>query len=311
MTAGMKKKALAMAVLTTALWSGSYIFNKLAFQQGIGPLTLSGLRYLLASLLLSVPDIGKKQADGQAPPFKAVILLGLLGYAAAQGLQYMGQSYLTPTQSSLFLAAGNTTCVLLVDRFWLRENQGWRDLGGMLLMILGIILYYFPFDGAGFSAAGTLFMVLSSVGYALNLTFNRSLLKSSRVAPRLLAARPMLFGSLVMLAFGLSLEGLPVITGRLLLILLYLSAVSGALGFFLWTKSQAHLSAFESSSVNNLMLIETALLDLLVFGRHFSLVQAAAILTVFISVVWIQLKRRNPGAAKTERAGRRRTDGLP
>lgn len=295
MTEGIKKKALAMAVLTTALWSGSYIFNKFAFQQGIGPLTLSGFRYLLASLLLSLPDIGKKQAAGQAPPFKAVILLGLLGYAAAQGLQYMGQSYLTPTQSSLFLAAGNTTCVLLVDRFWLRENQGWRDFGGMLLMLLGIILYYSHFDGAGFSAAGTLFMVLSSVGYALNLTINRSLLKSSCVAPRLLAARPMLLGSLVMLAFGLSLEGRPVITGRLLLILLYLSAVSGALGFFLWTKSQAYLSAFESSSINNLMLIETALLDLLVFGRHFSFVQAAAILTVFISVVWIQFKRRKPG----------------
>ena len=295
MTEGMKKKALALAVLTTALWSGSYIFNKFAFQQRIGPLTLSGFRYLLASLLLSLPDIGKKQATGQAPHFKAVILLGLLGYAAAQGLQYMGQSYLTPTQSSLFLAAGNTTCVLLVDRFWLRENQGWRDFGGMLLMILGIILYYSPFDGASFSAAGTLFMVLSSVGYALNLTFNRSLLKSGRVAPRLLAARPMLLGSLVMLAFGLSLEGRPVITGRLLLILLYLSAVSGALGFFLWTKSQAYLSAFESSSINNLMLIETALLDLLVFGRHFSFVQVAAILTVFISVVWIQFKRRKPG----------------
>lgn len=298
MTAGMKKKALAMAVVTTALWSGSYILNKLAFQQGVGPLTLSGLRYLLASLLLSVPDIGNRQTAGQAPPLKAVILLGLLGYAAAQGLQYMGQSYLTPTQSSLFLAAGNTLCVLFVDRFWLRENQGWQDLGGMMLMILGIILYYSPFDGAGFSAAGMLFMVLSSVGYALNLTLNRSLLKSSRVTPRLLTARPMLLGSLVMLAFGLSLEGLPVITGRLLLILLYLSVVSGALGFFLWTKSQAHLSAFESSSVNNLMLIEIALLDLLIFGRRFSAVQMAAILIVFVSVLWIQLSKRRPEAGK-------------
>ncbi len=29
-----------MAVLTTLLWSGSYILNKLAFHGGIGPLTL-------------------------------------------------------------------------------------------------------------------------------------------------------------------------------------------------------------------------------------------------------------------------------
>lgn len=48
----MKRKAFVMAVVTTLLWSGSYILNKLAFQGGIGPLTLSGLRYLLASLFL-------------------------------------------------------------------------------------------------------------------------------------------------------------------------------------------------------------------------------------------------------------------
>ncbi len=291
----MKKKALILAVLTTMLWSGSYILNKLAFQGGVGPLTLSGLRYLLASLLLSVPDIGRRKGTGpKAPPIKTAILLGLFGYAAAQGLQYVGQSYLTPTQSSLFLSAGNTLCVLLVDRLWLRENQGWRDLGGMLLMVLGIILYYSPFDSSGFSAAGMFFMALSSVGYALNLTFNRSLLKNTGVEPRLLAARPMFFGSLVMLLIGLLLEGLPVITGRLLLILVYLSGISGALGFFMWTKSQAALSAFESSSVNNLMLIEIALLDLLVFRRSFSIVQAAAVLIVFCSVLWIQLKKKRP-----------------
>lgn len=32
----MKRKALLMAVLTTVLWSGSYIVNKLAFQGGAG-----------------------------------------------------------------------------------------------------------------------------------------------------------------------------------------------------------------------------------------------------------------------------------
>ncbi len=294
----MKRKALLMAVLTTVLWSGSYILNKLAFQGGIGPLTLSGLRYLLASALLSLPDIGKKGGVKRAPPFKAAVLLGLLGYAAAQGLQYVGQSYLTPTQSSMFLSMGNTLCVMLADRASLRENQGWRDLAGMLMMILGITLYYIPFDASGFSAPGLLFMALSSVGYALNLTMNRSMLRNTPVEPRLLAARPMFFGSIVLLAFGLALEGAPVLTGRLLLILVYLSGISGALGFFLWTKSQSVLSAFQSSSINNLMLIEIALLDLLFFGRSFSPLQAAAVLTVFLSVLWVQLKKRQPSPVK-------------
>jgi drug/metabolite transporter (DMT)-like permease len=76
-----------------------------------------------------------------------------------------------------------------------------------------------------------------------------------------------------------------------MLILLYLSVVSGALGFTLWTRSQAALTAFESSGINNLMLVEIALMDFLAFGRSFSVLQIAAILIVFISIVSIQTRR--------------------
>lgn len=49
----MRRRALVLAVLTTLLWSGSYIVNKFAFAKGIGPLTLSGLRYTLGGLALA------------------------------------------------------------------------------------------------------------------------------------------------------------------------------------------------------------------------------------------------------------------
>ena len=110
----MRRKAIAMAVLTTVLWSGSYILNKLAFQEGIGPVTLSGLRYLFASLLLIRPARARR-ISYEPIPLKMIVLLGFLGYALAQGFQYLGQAYLTPTQSSLFLSVGNTSLIMLVD----------------------------------------------------------------------------------------------------------------------------------------------------------------------------------------------------
>lgn len=284
----MKRKALLMAVVTTVLWSGSYILNKLAFAEGIGPLTLSGIRYLLASLFLFLPGAGKRQGGKSTLSPLIFLLLGLLGYAAAQGMQYVGQTYLTPTQSSLFLSAGNTMAVMLVDRLWLRENQTGRDLAKLLFLVAGICLYYYPWDAGNLSLPGLLFMALSSIGYALNTTFNRRLLTSGRADARTLTARPMLFGALILLAAGLVVEGVPVITGKLLLILMYLSGLSGALGFYLWTKSQAHLTAFESSGINNLMLIEIALMDFLLFHRSFSILQGIAILLVFAAIVSIQ-----------------------
>ncbi len=286
----MKRKALLMAVVTTVLWSGSYILNKLAFQGGIGPLTLSGLRYLLASLLLLSLGKGKKQTKSSPLSFYMIILLGLLGYAIAQGLQYVGQSYLTPTQSSLMLSCGNTLLVMLVDMLWLKENHSWRDIIKLLFLIAGISLYYYPWDAGSISYAGVVFMLLSSVGYALNMTINRRLLLTRHTDAKSLTAQPMFAGAVVLLIAGLIIEGIPVITGRLLLILAYLSIVSGALGFYLWTKSQIHLTAFESSSINNLMLIEIALMDFFVFRRTVSYLQIVAVIVVLASIIAIQRK---------------------
>ena len=284
----MKRNALFMAVITTVLWSGSYILNKLAFQGGIGPLTLSGLRYLLASLLLFGLGRGKKQGSNHILPLRMIILLGFLGYAVSQGLQYVGQSYLTPTQSSLFLSVGNTMFVIMVDRIWLRENQTKQDLVKLLFLLSGISLYYYPWDAANLSVPGMICMVLSSVGYALNMTLNRRLLTARRTDARKLVAQPMLAGAVILTSVGLAVEGMPVMTGRLLLILGYLGCISGALGFYLWTKSQLHLTAFESSSINNLMLIEIALMDFFIFNRSFNTIQIIAVLVVFASIVSIQ-----------------------
>ena len=104
----------------------------------------------------------------------------------------------------------------------------------------------------------------------------------------MLVCGPMLAGGLTLLAAGLLLEGLPRLSAELLLSLVYLSGVSGALGFSLWTASQKALTAFESSGINNLMLVEIAAMDALFFGRTFTVTQMLAIAVVFLAIVWIQ-----------------------
>ena len=163
----------------------------------------------------------------------------------------------------------------------------------------GILLYYYPWAGP-FSAAGLAFMLLSSVGYALNMTLNRRLLTSRNLDARELVAKPMLFGAAVLLAAGIAVEGIPPVTWRLILILCYLSGLSGALGFYLWTRSQASLTAFESSGINNLMLVEIALMDFFVFHRSFS---AAA-----DRRGPRDLRRRSCRSRKKEQRGKSQTD---
>ena len=63
------------------------------------------------------------------------------------------------------------------------------------------------------------------------------------------------------------------------------------LGYTDVDKSKQELTAFESSSINNLMLIEIALMDFVFFKRSFSAIQMVAILIVLVSILSIQRKK--------------------
>lgn len=96
--------AVALALFVTFLWSTSYILNKWAFAEGIGPLTLAGLRYGLAACTLGVVRIiSRDAATGPRPSWAVLAGLGIAGYLVAQGGQYVGQYYVTPTQASMVL----------------------------------------------------------------------------------------------------------------------------------------------------------------------------------------------------------------
>jgi drug/metabolite transporter (DMT)-like permease len=44
--------AVLAAILVTLLWSSSYFLNVVAFNEGISPMTLAGLRYTIAAVVL-------------------------------------------------------------------------------------------------------------------------------------------------------------------------------------------------------------------------------------------------------------------
>lgn len=292
----MKKSALAAATLTTLLWSGSYIVNRLAFAEGIGPLTLSGLRYFTASLVLMLALRETNPERPALPLFKA-FCIGLVSYVMGQGFQYIGQSYLTPTMASMILNGGMILFIVLIDRIQLRESVNKSVYVKVMLLLGGMLLYFSPWGAVPqrISAPGVLFMAMASLGAALNVTINRYMLKNRNVRIKELSVRPMFFGGTVMLLAGVLSEPMPLWSGKLALFIAYLSLVSGATGFALWVWSQQFLTSMQSGSINTAMLIEITLLDVLLFSRVVSGVQWVGIGAVFIAIVAIQVTRDGDG----------------
>lgn len=285
----MKSRALAVAFLTTLLWSGSYIVNKIAFAQGVGPLTLSGMRYTLGGLTLMLV---LRKETGKSLPVKLGLMQGMLCYLIGQGFQYIGQSMTNPTMASLILNSGLVLVIVAVDRIRLHEAPGKSTYWKAALLIGGMVAYYYPWNGSDpVPLEAWLILGLAAVGAGMNVALNR-LRFMQGYERRTVTVLPMFFGGLMMLSAGLLTEALPVFTWKLALCVGYLAFISGAMGFGLWIWSQQTLTAVQSGAINNAMIIEIAVMDVLFFGRALGLWQWMGILIVFISINLLQMNEK-------------------
>lgn len=283
----MKARALAIAIFTTILWSGSYIVNKVAFAQGIGPLTLSGLRYTIGGLALMLVIRPEK---GKPLPVKLGLFQGLLCYLVGQGFQYIGQSMTDPTVSSLILNSGLVLVIVAVDRIRLHEAPGKSTYWKAALLIAGMAVYYSPWSGGAdvsIPVKAVVVLVLAAIGAGMNVALNRVRFVQG-YERRTVTVLPMFFGGLMMLAAGLLTEQTPAFNWTLVACVAYLALGSGATGFGLWVWSQQTLTAVESGAINNLMIIEIAIMDVLFFSRVLTAWQWAGILIVFAAINLLQ-----------------------
>lgn len=285
----MKARALAIAIFTTLLWSGSYIVNKVAFAQGIGPLTLSGMRYTLGGLALMLV---LKTEKGKPLPLKLGLMQGALCYLIGQGFQYIGQSMTVPTISSLILNSGLVLVIVIVDRIRLHEVPGKSLYWKTALLIIGMLVYYYPWTGGeSVPLKAWIILIIAAIGAGMNVALNRVRFIQG-YERKTVTVLPMFFGGLMMLASGLATEAFPGFTWQLAACICYLAFISGATGFGLWVWSQQTLTAVESGAINNLMIIEIALMDVLFFGRVLGTWQWAGILVVFLAINLLQFNKR-------------------
>ena len=286
---GNNTKALAAAVLTTVIWSGCYIVNKLAFAEGISPLTLMGIRYTFAGLILAT--VMRKPGTGKKMPVRYAVIQSVIAYLIGQGLQSIAQKMLVPTVSALVGNASTIIIITVADYFILKEHPKSGTFVKLLLMVSGMLLYYQPWTETGgqIGIGGAILMTLASVALAANTYMNRYMLKHEGVEHVSLTVYPMLFGGVMLLITGLLTGGVPAFTWKLFFCVLYLTLAGSALAFALWVWSQQTLSAPQSAAINSGVIIEIAFLDMLVFNRKLNLMNWLGIVCVFAGIVWLQL----------------------
>jgi drug/metabolite transporter (DMT)-like permease len=296
--AAFHRRALAAALAVTVLWSSSWVLIRVGLRHDrLPPLTFAGLRYVTAAAALWAAVALNRTARGQLATLTRrsagqLAVLGLVFYALTQGAQFVAIDSQPVATSSLFLTLTPLLVGLSSGRL-LREQPGRAQAAAAVLVPVGAAAYFTGTLGA--TPAGLAACAVALAANAGGSLLGRGINRDATTAPLVTTTVSMTIGAVVLLAAGAGAEGWPVLSGQAVAIIAWLAIVNTAVAFTLWNFSLRHLTAGQSSVVNNAMLPQIGLLGWVFFGEAPGPWQWAGMFLVSAGVV-IGQHRSRPGA---------------
>ncbi len=264
--------AILQALFVTLLWSTSWVLIKIGLQD-LPALTFAGLRYVLAFLCL-LPVLvfsghGKSLRSLALGDWARLVLLGLVLYTATQGAMFLSLAYLPAVTVSLVLNM-TTIVVALFGILLLSERPTVLQFAGVALNAVGLVIYFVPAAWPEGEFFGLLVAIVALAANAGASLLGRSVNRRGVVHPLVVTSVSMGAGAAALLGIGILVQGFPSLTVVHWGIIAWLAVVNTALAFTLWNLTLRHLSAIESSIINNTMLIQIAVLAWLFLGEALS-----------------------------------------
>jgi drug/metabolite transporter (DMT)-like permease len=142
--------AALQALLVCFVWSTSFIITKYLYGQGIGPVTLTGLRFALAGLVLLPVWVRRRRTVHTGKPAdskvaaRLLILLGLAGYAINPLGYNIGLTVLDASWVAVLLGVNNSLQVLIWSALLLRERPTRLQLGAIAVAIVAVVGFQTP-----------------------------------------------------------------------------------------------------------------------------------------------------------------------
>ncbi len=202
--------AFLQILTTTMIWGTTYVLVRIG-QADLGPMTLAGIRYTLAGLiLLPILKTRKIHIRDYKKNFWQLALLGLLSFTIANGSSGFALEYL-PSNTVAFVTSLSAPLVLLFSIFFLSEIPNVIQIAGVGLSIVGLLMYFPPQDLA-FDNPGYWFLLVSLLGFAFYTILGRFVARSGDVPFLIQTSIPFIIGGGLLLILALVFEGMPVFT---------------------------------------------------------------------------------------------------
>lgn len=289
-------RAVLLALLVTFLWSSSFVLIKFGLEDGLPPITFAGLRYSFGFLTLLLLVLLNKNHREQIitvsrKMWLKLILLGILFYTITQGANFLGLSLLPANTVSLIYNFG-PLFIAFASGFVIKENPSIIQWFGVLLSIIGALIYFLPLNSTSGSNLGYLVAVIGMLACGYSSLLGRHINLDSGLSPVVVTTISMGIGGLLLLIIGGVTQGFGKLSLSQWLIIGWLAIANTAFAFTLWNTALHTLTAVEASIINNTMLIQVAILAWLFLDEALNTKQIIGILFVVTATVIVQLHRR-------------------
>ncbi len=282
--------AIGEGLLASAIWASSFVVIKVGLTW-VGPLTLAGMRYFAAFLLL-LPLMAltggttRNLAPGQ---WCRLALMGLCAYPLSNGALFWALQYI-PATTGAFLHSLLPLAAMPLAVLWVREAPGRLQVAGLSIALVGSGLFFSPGLEAGHPLAMTA-AGLSVLAFAVFAVLSRQAASAGWVALLPLTAIPLGFGGGMLLLMAWLLERATTPSPEAWAAALWLALVNTALAYLLYNHSLRTLTALESSILLGMSPLGTALLANLLLGERLTGLQVIGLVIAMGGVALVQWRR--------------------
>jgi len=185
----------------------------------------------------------------------------------------------------------SSVTVALMGIVWLAERPTRFQWLGVGLATLGAVIYFCPVALPTSQLFGVLVSVLGVLANAGASILGRAVNRAGDMHPLVVTVISMGIGSIVLLATGVAVQGLPEIGIKGWAIIAWLAVVNTAFAFTLWNHTLRTLSATESSIINGTMLIWIPVLAVLFLHERVTAKEAFGLAVAGVGMLIVQLRQ--------------------
>ena len=244
----MESKDWILLISLAAIWGSAFMFIKISAVD-FGPILLVALRLLIAGLVFMPLLLQKKNRFLFKPYLPGILIIALISNALPFTL--FAFASLGATSNMLGILNGTTAFLTtLIAYFWLNESISIKQIFGLCLGFIGVIILVNPSNGS-ITILASICALIGSLCYAFNGNYLQKYHYNSNKI--VLIGWSMLFGGLLMMPIAVFNLPDQIPSFNSFLALLWLAVVSTGIGYLGFVRLIDRIGAVKTSTLTYLL----------------------------------------------------------